>query len=220
MVKGMVRFSVTFQLITYYRQSHVDYSISEVLKQIASTLKSGDEKKQIVLLIYDIMCKWIVHHCGRFEAASLLELPEQLKLIPAIDKFHLGAHILDCFWQYSLNFIKGAAQLDGAVMETLWSELDKVAGFVRGMSAAHRQEVLDDLMMDSNWKKLIGMPEFLTAKLDRAQAGLSETEEAFDSLSRSVGKKWVKRWTRLEEEAFAEGGIGMKIYEAVDTKSE
>ena len=64
--------------------------------------------------------------------------------------------------------------MDGEVVETLWSNLDKVAGFVRGMSSAHRQEVLDDFMMDSNWKKVVNMPTFLTGKLDRAREGLEE----------------------------------------------
>ena len=126
---------------------------------------------------------------------------------------------MQCFWKFALNFIKGGAQIDGEVMETLWAELDKVAGFVRGMSAAHRQEVLDDLLMDSNWKKLVALPEFLTAKLDRARSGFAETREAFDGLSKSVGRKWVKAWTQLETEAFSKGGIGNRIYEALETRS-
>ena len=111
------------------------------------------------------------------------------------------------------------SQVDGEVMEALCSELDKVAGFVRGMSASHRQEVLDDIMIDSNWKKLVGMPKFLMAKLDRAQSGLTEMREALDGLSKSVGSKWVKEWEREEKEAFAEGGIGAQLYEAAEIKS-
>lgn len=61
-----------------------------------------------------------------------------------------------------MNFIQGAGQVDGEIMETLWSVLDEVAGLTQGMSVAHRQEVLDDYMNDSNWKKVtrIGMNLF------------------------------------------------------------
>ena len=132
-------------------------------------------------------------------------MPE-FDIIGAVGKLHLGAHILECFWKFSLNFILGAGQVDGEVLETLWSELDKVAGFVRGMSVSHRQEVLDDMMMDSNWKKLVAMPQFLTAKLDHARTGLMETKEAFESLSQSVGQESVDTpsfWLVLETGPFA-----------------
>jgi hypothetical protein len=41
------------------------------------------------------------------------------------------------------------------MMETLWSGLDNIAGLTQAMSVAHRQEVLDDYMTDSNWQKTI-----------------------------------------------------------------
>ncbi len=169
-----------------------------------------------LLLIYNIMCQWIVHHEWRFSQAKHLVLPSCLQIIPAVRKFHLAVY---CFWKYSLDFIEGACQVDSEVMEALWAELDGVAGFVRGMSASHRQEVLDDIMINSNWKKLVGMPKFLMVKLDRAQSGLTEMKEALDRLSKSVGSEWVKEWEREEKEAFADGGIGAQIYEAAEIKS-
>ena len=45
--------------------------------------------------------------------------------------------------------------VEGEIMETLWSVLDEVAGMTQGMSLAHRQEVLDNYMNDSNWCKII-----------------------------------------------------------------
>ena len=61
-----------------------------------------------------------------------------------------------------MNFIEGAGQVDGEILETLWSSLDKVAGYTQGMSKAHRQEVLDNLMNDSNWKKTINAGEHIS----------------------------------------------------------
>lgn len=80
-----------------------------------------------------------------------------MEIIPAVGKFHLGAHISECFRKFSLNFIQGAGQADGEILETLWWPLDKVAGATRAMSCHHRREVLDDNMYDSNWKKWIGI---------------------------------------------------------------
>jgi hypothetical protein len=56
-----------------------------------------------------------------------------------------------------LNFIEGASQVEGKILETLWSGLDQVAGLTQAMSIAHCQEVLDDYMNDSNWHKIIQM---------------------------------------------------------------
>jgi len=66
-----------------------------------------------------------------------------------------GAHIKECFYKYSLNFVEGSGQIDGEIMETLWSIMNKVSGITRSMSWAHRQEMLDDYMEDGNFKKLV-----------------------------------------------------------------
>ena len=79
---------------------------------------------------------------------------ENIVITPAVGKWHLAAHVRECFSRFSLNFIEGSAQVDGEILETLWSGLDLVAGITQAMSVAHRQEVLDDYMNDSNWKKL------------------------------------------------------------------
>lgn len=84
-----------------------------------------------------------------------MELSESLEITAAVGKWHLAAHIPECFAKFSLNFVQGAGQVDGEIMETLWSKLDLVAGLTQSMSVAHRQEVLDDYMNDSNWRKII-----------------------------------------------------------------
>jgi hypothetical protein len=66
-------------------------------------------------------------------------------------------HIPECFAKFTLNFIEGATELDGEILETLWSGLDEVAGITQAMSTAHHQEVVDNYMQYSNWKKIIGI---------------------------------------------------------------
>jgi hypothetical protein len=53
--------------------------------------------------------------------------------------------------------MKGSGHIDGEIMETLWSGMNKVSGAARSMSKAHRQETLDDYMRDANWKKTVGI---------------------------------------------------------------
>ena len=43
------------------------------------------------------------------------------------------------------------------ILKTLWKEFNKVSPSTKPMSAAHRREVCDDFMRDSNWKKLVGI---------------------------------------------------------------
>ena len=78
-----------------------------------------------------------------------------MKIFRAISKFHLADHVDSCFSKWTLNFMKGAGQIDGKIMETLWAGMNKVSGAARSMTKAHRQEILDDHMRDSNWKKTI-----------------------------------------------------------------
>ncbi|KAI6010226.1 hypothetical protein EDC04DRAFT_2541909, partial [Pisolithus marmoratus] len=42
-------------------------------------------------------------------------------------------------------------------METLWAPFNKISPTARSMTQANRQEVYDDHMRDSNWKKLVGI---------------------------------------------------------------
>jgi hypothetical protein len=125
----------------------MDYSICQALKRFPRHI--------IALIIYDICCQWCIHFRERVSESEFLELSESLEITAAVGKWHLVAHIPECFAKFSLNFVQGAGQVDGEIMETLWSKLDLVAGLTQSMSVAHRQEVLDDYMNDSNWRKII-----------------------------------------------------------------
>jgi len=117
-----------------------------------------------VVTIYDVACQWNRNFRKRVKASEYLDFPLGMELVPAVGKWHLGAHVVECFPKYSLNFIKGVGQVDGEILETLWSMTNKVAGTTRAMGKSHRTEVLDDNMHDSNQKKWIGIGE-LTFKV-------------------------------------------------------
>lgn len=131
------------------RQINIDYSICQALKSFP--------RHQRALIIYDICCQWIIHFRERVSESEFLAITEPLDILGAVGKWHLAAHIPECFPKFTLNFVEGAGQVEGEILETLWSGLDQVAGLTQAMSIAHRQEVLDDYMNDSNWRKIIRM---------------------------------------------------------------
>lgn len=108
-------------------------------------------------IIYDVACQWGIYFPDRVARSRYMSLPYSLrKLIYAVGKFHLGAHVGDCFFKHSLNFIQGTGQVDGEIIETLWSGLNRISMTARAMTKSHRREVLDNYMRYSNWKKLTG----------------------------------------------------------------
>jgi Kyakuja-Dileera-Zisupton transposase len=136
---------------------------------------------------------------------------------------------------FSLNWIRGIGQIDGEIVETLWWPIDKVANITRAMTKAHRREVLDDVMYDSNWKKWIGIGKFyvyviqfidlrdllvssLVRKYRNAVQGFAETKLPFDQLTKILDSEWVKEWRIAEEKALSQRGDHMRIYD-VNTAS-
>jgi len=132
------------------RQINVDYAICQALGHNSLGVQQA-------LIIYDVACQWSIHFDKRVEQSAHLHLPEGLSYIPTVGKFHLGAHRAECFAQFSLNFVEGAGQQDGEILETLWACLNKGAGSTRAMTKPHRQEMVDAYILDSNWKKILNM---------------------------------------------------------------
>lgn len=81
-------------------------------------------------------------------------MPAGLQFLRGIGQFHVHGHLTRCFPRFSLNFIKGAGVQDGEILETLWNKVKGIADSTRGMGSAHRHELIDDRMNDSNWTKL------------------------------------------------------------------
>jgi hypothetical protein len=131
----------------------MDYSICQALKQFP--------RHQRALVIYDICCQWIIHFREHVSKSEFLELWDSMEITGAVGKWHLAAHIPECFPKFTLNFVEGAGEVEGEILETLWSDMDEVAPMAQAMSVAHHQEVVDDHMNDSNWRKMIRTGEYL-----------------------------------------------------------
>ena len=119
-----------------------------------------------VIAIYDVACQWSCNFRHWVKNSEYLRIPPDLMVVPAVGKWHLGAHVADCFPKFSLNFIQGIGQVDGEILGTLWSITNKVSGTTWAMGKSHWSEVLDDNMYDSNWKKWVGIGEHVFRKLD------------------------------------------------------
>jgi hypothetical protein len=160
---------------------------------------------------------------------------DSLQITGAIGKFHLAAHILECFLKFTLNFIEGAGQGNGEILETLWSGMDEVAELAQAMLIAHHQEVLDKYMNDSNWRKLIRigwthyylfhlveltlcLADSLCVKWDQAKEGVAKMKPAFEELTNCLDASLVDNWTEQERAALDEHGDSLNIYVTASRK--
>jgi hypothetical protein len=131
------------------RQMNMDYSFCQAVSQTAADIPR-------VLLMYDIACQYCVNLWDRVGRSSYLSLPPDLEILKAIGVWHVHGHVSECFPRYYPGFVPGSGHVDGEIIETLWSHLNQISGSTRGMSTAHRRDIFDDHMNDSNWKKLGG----------------------------------------------------------------
>ena len=134
------------------QQKCIDYSLSETFK---TTNCLGIDRW---LGIYDIMCQYYKQMPKCFvEGKQYISVPTSIEFEKAIGMFHVHGHKDTCFFRFASNFIKGAGMVDGEILETLWSTLNHISPSMRTASLAHRTEVLDDHMNDSNWKKTVSI---------------------------------------------------------------
>jgi thiamine biosynthesis protein ThiC len=127
---------------------NMDYAICQALNYQMDHIS-------LAIILYDVACQWFIHFLERVRQAEYLNIPDDMEIIAGVGKFHLSAHVQECFAKHSPNFIEGAGQVDGEILETLWSVFNTISKSARTGSESHRREIYDDHMRDSNWKKLV-----------------------------------------------------------------
>lgn len=127
----------------------MDYSLSEAIKN------SNVAGMKRLLLIYDVMCQYSKRLNLRMEESQFITLPLGVTILQGIGLFHVGGHVWRCFSRFSPTFIAGAGQVDGEILESLWSVLNEILPSVQNATHAGRIETLDDHMGDSNFKKML-----------------------------------------------------------------
>ncbi|KAF8425786.1 hypothetical protein L210DRAFT_3615051 [Boletus edulis BED1] len=175
------------------RYTNMDYLFFSVLWN--TTLKSFN-------VSYDIACQWTCHLWERMNTLPRsMHFPYEEKKITAFaPKFHLPAHIPECHWKYSFNFIKGVGQTDGEAPERGWSTLNTAASSTKEMGPGHQRNTLDDLIGDSNWKKFIGFRESILLKLKEAVPEQSEHQDDLREFEASLSEQYGTQLTKWKQD--------------------
>ena len=71
--------------------------------------------------------------------------------------WHIYGHVFECYGRFSTLYARHTGIIDGEILETLWSILNRILESCRGMSLAHREEVISLYMSDSNNRKIVDM---------------------------------------------------------------
>ena len=129
------------------QQKNVDYALLQAIKT------TNVDPQQGLMIIYDIVCQYIVHLKWRIGHL----LPAGIPIESAIGLFHVHAHKDECFFRYATTFIPGSGVTAGEILESMWSSLNSILPTVRIATLAHHAEVLGDHCNDSNHKKVLGM---------------------------------------------------------------
>ena len=133
------------------QQRDVDFGLLKLL------ITTHVDSRQGLKAIYDIVCQYIVYLLERIGHL----LPPDLIIDAAIGLFHVHGHKDTCFFRYATSFIPGSGVVAGEILESLWSVLNAVTPAMRTATLAHRAEIMDDHMTESNHKKLLGMGKYL-----------------------------------------------------------
>ena len=89
------------------------------------------------------------------EESEYLQVPLTIAILPGIGLFHVRGHVWECFSCFSPSFIPGTGQVDGEILESLWSVLNEISPSTQNATLAGRTETLDDHMEIPTSKKCL-----------------------------------------------------------------
>ncbi|KDQ52095.1 hypothetical protein JAAARDRAFT_139298, partial [Jaapia argillacea MUCL 33604] len=178
------------------RQINMDYILCQALKltKIPSVTPT--------MVLYDIICQYGMHVFTHFlEHIQFLDLDSPLDITMGIGLFHVHGHQDSCGPRFSPNYIVGASQVDGEVIETLWARLNEISISCWGMGNGHQTETLDIHMLNSNWEKLLGIVSSTCRKMKRAYKHVRLSSDTFDELNSAASSAQIARWKEMERSA-------------------
>ncbi|KAG2007445.1 hypothetical protein CC2G_015139 [Coprinopsis cinerea AmutBmut pab1-1] len=156
-----------------------------------------------LILLYDINCQYSRNLKKRFDAGPYLSLPSDLVLTFGIGQFHVHGHQEKCYARYSPMFIKGIGYTSGEILEALWSVLNEASRPTQTMSLAHRTEVLDAFIADSNWKKMLNLMVSIPAMFARSVREIARAREAFELLDQTASSSQRAIWQHALDKALS-----------------
>ena len=166
------------------QQKNIDFAFLQALKITRVDPEQG------VMLIYDIVCQYIIYLRERIGA----HLPAGLTIDQAIGLLHVHSHKDECFFRYTPSFIPGSGIVAGEILESLWASLNSISPTVRTATLPHRAEMLDDHATDSNHKKMLGMTVTLCSKAREALENSTKLGLYHAELTAAFGQQPIERW--------------------------
>jgi len=91
------------------QQKNVEFAFLQALKTTRVDPQQG------VMLIYNIVCQYIIH----IQKCIGAHLPAGLTIDQAIRLFHVHNHKDECFFRYAPTFIPGSGIVAGEILESL-----------------------------------------------------------------------------------------------------
>lgn len=210
----LVRGSV-LQTDKLFRQQYGDYSVAQAYETTGAASLPG------FIFAYDVNCQHCVHFRKRLQNEFLRDsIAVDATILFLIGLFHVHGHKEECLPRFAPTFAPGSGVVAAEILESLWSTLIGVAPSTRNMTSAHRVEVLEACMADSNRKKTLNMrlcsllvSQFMSlirSKAGRliqqhkdAKIGLAEAEKDFEPLNKNVTPEQRASWGALMEQAHA-----------------
>ncbi|KAG2021211.1 hypothetical protein CC2G_006466 [Coprinopsis cinerea AmutBmut pab1-1] len=177
------------------RQINMDYALCKGLKAVASS------KVKRIIFIYDICCQYWKNLATRTQGYADLELPWYNSMVFSIGQFHVHGHQEKCLPRFSPLYIEGIGWNHGEILEPNWSVLNPTGTMTSTMTEAHRIEVLDNKVMDLNWKKMTNLYKSLPKLLKNALENLAELNEAVEMLKSSASESLRAEWDAQLAEA-------------------
>ncbi|KAH6867493.1 hypothetical protein BKA70DRAFT_1380025 [Coprinopsis sp. MPI-PUGE-AT-0042] len=147
-----------------------------------------------IIFCYDVNCQYCVNFRKRAQASPALASAQHYPITFAIGLWHVHGHRPECYPRHAPSLVPGAARKSGEILESLWDSINGIFGATRTMTNAHRVEILDAIMADSNWKKLTSMVVTIAHEVVRAKNEAAESEIAFAAIDQAITKKQRADW--------------------------
>ncbi|PPR03552.1 hypothetical protein CVT24_007599 [Panaeolus cyanescens] len=191
------------------QQKNIDYALLQAIKT------THVDKRQRIVLLYDIACQYIVHLKDR--------IGDQLEghsIDAGIGLFHVHAHKDQCFFRFSPSFIPDLAIVIGEILESLWSKLNEISPSLRTANLSTRSEVMDDHATDSNHKKMLALISSLRQQYHHALSQSTSFRQYFEGLApycRARIGEWTKQIEHVEKHRLSDRSL-MDVYGSLHDK--
>ncbi|VDB99537.1 unnamed protein product [Peniophora sp. CBMAI 1063] len=157
-------------------------------------LNTDPEVVDRLQLFYDIWCRYGVHLRERFNRTPNVSWPEFAEVLGSVGVWHIYGHVFECYGRWSSLYARHCGIVDGEILETLWSVLNQILETCRGMSLAHREEVISMFESDSNHRKNLNMVDTIAKKFEKYIAEAARREAIVAQLSACTSPENVTTW--------------------------